>query len=149
MDGHSLHQEELRRAVEAFWETIAPLWQRIRAHIRQVASEQYGISVEQFHILRHIRRGEGSVSDLAQAKRVSRAAISQAVDTLVERGLIARTLNPADRRNIRLTLTPEGASLLDAIFEETRSWMMELLAPLSTEELQTLLSAMQTLRRLL
>ncbi len=149
MSGTSVRQEELRRAVEAFWETIPPLWHRVRAHIRQVASDQYSITVEQFHILRHIRRGEGSVSELARAKRVSRAAISQAVDALVERGLIARAPNPADRRHIFLTLTPEGTALLEAIFEETRGWMMELLAPLSEDELQTLLSAMQMLRRLL
>lgn len=149
MSRASVRQEELRRAVEVFWETISPLWHRVRAHIRQVANERYGITVEQFHILRHIRRGEGSVSELARAKRVSRAAISQAVDALVERGLIARTPNPADRRNIQLTLTTEGAKLLEAIFEETRGWMMELLAPLSEEELHTLLSAMQALRRLL
>jgi|YelNatPaOPRAMG01_1025707.scaffolds.fasta_scaffold60302_2 MarR family multiple antibiotic resistance transcriptional regulator len=148
MDSTRMHQEALRRAVDAFWEAVFPLWHRVRAHIRQIASERYGITVEQFHILRHIRRGEGSVSELARAKRVSRAAISQAVDALVSRGLIARTPNPEDRRNIHLALTPEGESLLERIFEETRGWMMELLAPLNEEELRTLLEAMRALRRL-
>ena len=57
--------ERLRQAVEAFWEHIPPLWQRIRAHIRQAAAEQFDLSVEQFHILRHIRRGQDTVSELA------------------------------------------------------------------------------------
>ena len=51
-------KDDLHQAVETFWETFPPFWQRIRAHIRQVATEQFEISVEQFHILRHIRRGQ-------------------------------------------------------------------------------------------
>ncbi len=74
--------------------------------------------MEQFHILRHIRRGLGSVSELAEVKQISRSAISQAVDLLVERGLICRLQNAQDRRNIPLELTEAGNSLLDTIWGE-------------------------------
>ena len=140
--------EKLHQAVNAFWETFPPFWQRIRAHIRQMAAEQFGISVEHFHILRHIRSGQGSVSELAEVKNISRPAISQAVNVLVNKGLITRTTNACDRRHIQLALTDSGNALLDAIFEDTRHWMMQTLAPLSDEELQLLTQALDSLRNI-
>lgn len=140
--------ERLSQAVEAFWEVFPPFWQRVRGHIRQVAAEQYDISVEQFHILRHIRRGQGSVSELAEAKNISRPAISQAVDVLVHKGLVIRIPDTQDRRHIQLALTDPGNALLDAIFGETYQWMAQLLSPLDDEELQTLTQAMEFLRKI-
>ncbi len=139
--------DKLRQAVEVFWETFPPFWHLVRAHIRQTAADRFGLSVEQFHILRHIRRGDSSVSDLAQSKNISRPAMSQAVNTLVNKGLITRSPDAQDRRHIRLELTTSGNALLDAVFEDTRIWMMQLLAPLNDDELQTLISAMDLLRK--
>jgi nucleoside triphosphatase len=139
--------QHTREAVDAFWENIPPFWQRIRGHIRQEAAEQFEISVEQFHILRHIRRGQGSVSELAEARNSSRAAASQAVEALVQRGMVTRTTDLRDRRHVRLSLTATGDALLDAVFDDTRLWMMQMLAPLSDEELHTLAQAMNSLAK--
>jgi DNA-binding MarR family transcriptional regulator len=141
--------ENLRQAVDAFWETWPPLWRMIQAHIRTVAVEQFNISVEQFHILRHIRKGRNSVSALAEARDISRPAISQSVDLLVTRGLIARTTDVQDRRHIKLDLTADGNALMDAIFGNTRLWMMELFAPMSVDEIQALTSSMDSLKKIL
>ena len=67
------------QAIDRFWETIPPLWGMIRTHIRGEATKNFDISVEQFHILRHVRRGTGSISELATAKNISRPAISLAL----------------------------------------------------------------------
>ena len=136
----------LHQTVETFWETFPPFWHRIRAHIRQTA-EQQDISVEQFHILRQIRRGQCSVSELANAKNISRPAISQGVDMLVNKGFITRTTDTRDRRHVQLALTDSGNALLDSISEDTRQWMMQVLSPLSDEELQALTQAMDSLRK--
>lgn len=140
---------DVRHTIETFWQTFPPLWHVIRAHIRQVAVEQFGITVEQFHALRHIRMGLTSVSEIAGAKCISRAAISQSIDLLVDRGLVARAYDAQDRRRIQLTLTPSGNDLLDAVFDNTHRWMAELFAPLSDEELQILSQAMESLRKVL
>jgi DNA-binding MarR family transcriptional regulator len=134
-------------AIDAFWGTIPPVWNRIKANIRSIAEENYGISVEQFHILRHIRKGLTSVSQLAQVKQISRSAISQAVDVLVERGLICRLQNAQDRRNIPLELTGSGNQLLDAISDKNRAWMKSQMASLSTQDLNTLTCAMEILAK--
>jgi len=141
--------EDRRQAVDVFWETFPLFWRRIQAHIRTVAVEQFGISVEQFHILRHVRKGLDSVSALAEVKNISRPAISQSVDLLVTRGLLARTTNPQDRRHIRLDLTAEGNALLDAVFGDTRQWMMETIAPLSNDEIRALTRSMESLKKIL
>jgi DNA-binding MarR family transcriptional regulator len=142
-----LAQSTLQTAIDQFWATIPPVWNRIKGNIRSIAEENYDISVEQFHILRHIRRGLGSVSELAQVKQISRSAISQAVDLLVERGLICRLQNAQDRRNIPLELTEAGNSLLDTISEKNRAWMGTRMADLTPEELETLSAAMGILGR--
>jgi DNA-binding MarR family transcriptional regulator len=140
--------ENLRRAVDAFWDVLLPFWNQVRAHIRQTAVEEHDLTVEQFHILRHIRRGFTSVSELALAKNISRPAASQAVDGLVKKGFILREQGMRDRRVVRLALTPAGDALLDTIFEETRRWMMSVLAPLSDEELDRLVLALASLKKI-
>ncbi len=140
-------QTPLQKAIDAWWATIPPVWNQIRANIHSIAEENSGISVEQFHILRHIRRGLTSVSELAEVRQISRSAISQAVDLLVERGLITRHQNAQDRRNIPLELTQAGNELLDTIWERNRSWMGEKMASLTTGDLTTLTNAMEILAR--
>jgi DNA-binding MarR family transcriptional regulator len=139
--------EILRQTVETFWECFPPFWHRVRGHIRDVAAERFDITVEQFHILRHIRKGRASVSELAEAKNISRPAISQAVDVLVHKGLIVRSTGLRDRRHIQLTLTVEGDTLLDAVSEEARKWMMGVLSVLDDDELRSLTHSMQSLKK--
>lgn len=145
----SSHDEAQERAIDRFWETIPPLWGMIRQHIRAEATGRFDISVEQFHVLRFVRRGTNSISELANAKNISRPAISQAVDALVNKGLLMRTQSSEDRRFVDLTLTDSGNALLDAVFKETRAWMRELLGDLSAEELETIASAMEALKKTL
>ena len=149
MDESTRSSEKLKQAVDVFWETFPPFWRMIQAHIREVAVEQFSITVEQFHILRHIRRGRDSVSALAEAKDISRPAISQSVDLLVTRGLIVRTIDPQDRRHVQLDLTADGNALMDTIFGDTRQWMMETFAPLSANEIQALTRSMESLKKIL
>ncbi len=136
-------------ALDRFWETVPPLWANIRAHIRAVATEEFSISIEQFQILRLIRSGRGSVSELAAAKNISRPAISQAVDALVRKGLLTRTPDPDDRRHVQLALTPSGNALLDALFRNTRSWMRGKLSSFSRDELENVIHAMESLKKML
>ena len=149
MDESTHSTDKLRQVVDGYWETFPPLWRMIQIHIRKVAVERYDITVEQFHILRHIRRGLDSVSALAEAKNISRPAISQSVDLLVTRGLIVRSIDPQDRRHVKLDLTAEGNALMDAIFDDTRRWMMKKFAPLSGDEIQALTYSMESLKKIL
>ncbi len=136
-------------ALDRFWETVPPLWGQIRAHIRAVARESFHLGVEQFQVLRLIRQGRDSVSEIAAARNISRSAVSQAVDVLCRRGLLTRAEDPADRRHTRLTLTRQGKSVLDSVFGETRAWMKSKIAAFGPEELQGIVTAMETLGKML
>jgi len=142
--------EKLRdQAVDRFWETVPPLWGTVRSHIRAMATAKFDISVEQFHVLRYVRRGTDSMSELATAKNISRPAISQAVDVLVKKGLLTRVQSTEDRRYVDLALTDAGNNLLDTVFQETRKWMKESMCTMSADELETIAKAMEIMKKML
>jgi DNA-binding MarR family transcriptional regulator len=138
-------ERDLEKAVDAVLETLPASWDRIRSNLRAAATSKFGISLEQFHILRHIRRGYGSISELAEKKQISRPAVSQAVDILVTRGLVTRKTDSEDRRCVRLELTSWASEVLDANFAENRAWMRAKMASLSASELEAVIKAMKVL----
>lgn len=137
------------QAIDRFWETVPPLWNLVRSHIRATATGNFDITVEQFHVLRYVRRGSGSMSELATAKNISRPAISQAVDVLVKKGLLTRVHSAQDRRVVELTLTDEGNALLDTVFKETRAWMKVRMSSMTAEELETIAKAMEVMKKMM
>lgn len=80
-----------------------------------VARQAYaeGVSVLQLTLLTRLRTTSSGprVSDLALELDVSQPTISEALATLRRKGLVARTPDPADRRNSVFSLTDEGRDL--------------------------------------
>ena len=138
----------LEQALDGFWDTVPPIWNFVRSYIRVTATSKFDITVEQFHVLRFVRKGM-SISELATAKNISRPAISQAVDVLVKKGLLTRVQNAKDRRYVTLALTREGNTLLDTVFKETRSWMKERMNKLAPDEFEAIVKAMTALKKML
>jgi DNA-binding MarR family transcriptional regulator len=136
----------LRETVDKLLETLPPVWDRIRSNLRSAATEGFGISLEQFHVLRHIRSGYRSVGELADKKQISRSAVSQAVEVLVSKGLVTRHAESDDRRCVRLELTAQAGEALDANFEENRAWMEGEMSRLTSEELESIRAAMGALK---
>jgi DNA-binding MarR family transcriptional regulator len=133
--------------IDKFWESVPPAWRQTRSQIRHIALEKFKMTEEQFQVLRRIRKGSASVSALAAASQTSLSAVSKAVDAMVRRGLILRSQNPNDRRNIPLALSDEGQRVMDSIFNETEVWLLARFEFLNPEEQEILLQGMETLRR--
>ena len=140
-------QTSISTAIDKFWESVPPAWHRTRAVIRGIAAEKFHLTVEQFQVLRRIRRGIASVSDLADDSRTSRSAVSKAVDVLVNKGLISRSQDPADRRNIPLALTTEGQRVIAGIYDETERWLADRFDRLTTAELESVLQSMDLIQK--
>ena len=140
-------QEILQQTIDHFWETIPPVWNNVKSHVRLIATEKFDISVEQFQILRHILRGMNSVSELANIRHISRPAVSQAINVLVDKGLLTRHHSADDRRFVELKLTQSGDELLNAIFENNNIWMKEKLSELCQNEINCLINAMEVLKK--
>lgn len=139
----------LSEVVELYWQVMPPFWHRVRAHLREVVESRFDISVEQYHILRHIAQGVNQVSDLAQRKQISLSAVSQAVEVLVLKDLITRTVNPLDRRMQNLALTEKGEELVGCVNQDTQSWMREALKTLNHSEVEALILGMRALQKVI
>ncbi|WP_417625537.1 MarR family winged helix-turn-helix transcriptional regulator [Pararhodobacter aggregans] len=63
-----------------------------------------------------------------------RVTIGGVVDRLVAKDLVARRINPQDRRARQLALTDSGATLLTRLIPEVQALQHDILAGLSTEE---------------
>jgi len=135
-------------AVDSVLNTLPQLWERLRGRLRAAAIERFGITLEQFHALRHIRRGCSSVSELADRKLTSKAAVSQSVEALVRKGLVTRSRDQVDRRKVRLELTPYAKEVLEANAAANRAFMTERMATLTEEEIILIQGAMTALQRL-
>jgi DNA-binding MarR family transcriptional regulator len=138
---------QLQEAVDEVINTLPGVWNNIRAKLRSAATSNFGITLEQFHILRHIRRGYASVAELADVKQISRPAVSQAVQSLVEKGLVTRQTDTEDRRSARLALTPYAEKVLDANYDSTREWMKGKMQTISSDEAEQVIRAMEILKK--
>ena len=140
-------EASLQQTVDVLLDALPTVWDRIRSRFRAAATGKFGITLEQFHVLRHIRKGYHSVGELAEQRQISPSAISQAVDGLVEKGLVTRQQQASDRRCIRLELTPHAAAVLAANSQEIRGWIGQTLAANGQDELARIQAVMRTLRK--
>jgi len=138
----------IQQAIERIWETLPSTWHTVRGQVRRTAVEEFGVTLEQFHVLRHVRGGSATVSEVAEAKQISRSAVSQAVDVLVEKGLLTRVQSRTDRRYVALALTPSGDALLNAVFARNRAWMQAQMAGLAADDAEALLHGLAVLQGL-
>jgi DNA-binding MarR family transcriptional regulator len=105
--------------------------------------DETGLSFSQISILmRMVHRGSTSVSEVGEQLGVTNAAASQAVDRLVQMGLIERTEDPEDRRAKRLALTQKGRTLIEAGIEARSNWIEGLTDDLTPEQQNRIISAL-------
>ena len=85
--------------------------------------------------------------ELADVERVQPPTMTKIVGKLEERGLVARTPHPTDRRQVILAATEQGRAVY-AQFERVRDeWLAGRLALLTAEERSTLERAAQILQQ--
>ena len=85
--------------------------------------------------------------ELADIERVQPPTMTKIVGKLEDRGLVARTPHPTDRRQVILAATEQGRAVY-AQFEKARNeWLALQLAELGPEERDTLERAAQILRQ--
>lgn len=75
---------------------------------------------------------------LAEIERVSAPSMSRTIGALCAAGMVRRTANPQDRRQVVLHLTPQGATELATIRGRRDLWMASRLAALEPHEIQLL-----------
>jgi DNA-binding MarR family transcriptional regulator len=108
--------------------------------------DETGLSFSQINILmRLLHGGSTGVSEIGGQLGVTNAAASQAVDRLVQAGLIERTEDPIDRRAKKLALTPKGRALIEQGIEVRSQWVEGLTDSLTPEQQSMIISALTLL----
>ena len=67
------------------------------------------------------------------------------LDRLEGRGLIERTLDPADRRSFRITLTERGLTLIDRVMEDHAANLAKIMAPMTQRQIAVLEAELKNL----
>jgi len=113
---------------------------------RQLTNEldAFGLTAPQFMVLHTlIRRPDGcSMSELAEASQQVSATMTGIVDRLCERGLLQRNRAVDDRRSVRILLDQSGVDLLQQIVQKQKEQFARLLADLSADECQQMLTSL-------
>jgi DNA-binding MarR family transcriptional regulator len=79
-------------------------------------------------------RGEMNVGALAEALAVHQSTATRLCDRLVKRGLVERRSPPRSRREVVVSLTRAGHTLLETVTEKRRSEIDEILARLPAKQ---------------
>ena len=103
-----------------------------------------------FDVLLTLRRqGRGnalSPSALAKDMLLSTSAMTNRLDRLEKRGLIARQTDPDDRRGLRIVLTEAGFTLVDNLVASHLATEERMLAALSAKEREQLRALLTKIR---
>lgn len=125
---------------------VVPLVMRdIRCQMRSGRSPD--LTVPQFRTLAFVNRNEGpSLLDVANHMGLTPPSTCRLVDGLIIRGMMTRQDNPADRRRVRLAVTPRGLAILEASRQRTMTYLADKLRDVSSEDREVIVKAMEALR---
>jgi DNA-binding MarR family transcriptional regulator len=118
---------------------------RISRRVRFESTHE--VPPHQFSVLVRLEEAPRTPGELADIERVSPPSMTRTVAALVDRGLVARTADPSDGRQVILSLTPEATRLLKEIRRRRDQWMTVRVKGLSPEEQETLRKAARILSR--
>jgi DNA-binding MarR family transcriptional regulator len=127
---------------EDLLQTVVQRMMSIMRHVRHVEPPVEPIlSPPQMHIVFTIAHHQGgiSVSELAEGAGVTPGAITQFVNTLVEKGLVAREGDLNDRRIVRLKLTDQAKNHFEKFKTEHLASMCRVFEVLNDDEIKQLI----------
>jgi DNA-binding MarR family transcriptional regulator len=105
------------------------------------------VAPHQFSVLCRLEDTPRTPGELAEIEKVSAPSMTRTASALVERGLVERTDDPDDKRQVILSLTPEARALLKDIRRKRDAWMSVRVGHLTPEEQDILLQASAILTR--
>ena len=94
------------------------------------------------------RNGPITLGDLADVEHIAPPTVTKMVNSLDERGLIVRTVDPGDRRVTRVSISPAGAALLAADRKRRTEWLAGQVRGLSPADRDRLAAAIDILEAL-
>lgn len=120
------------------------------AYARSIRAQLHAIGIDDLPrngalILAGIGTTGGPRGDLPSDLGVTRQAVSQLIDTLVNRGYLTRSPDPDDRRRISLELTERGQQVVDAVLRGVEAVDVQLQERVSPEQIEAMRSVLVSL----
>lgn len=117
---------------------VVALIKRITALLERAIEPVYDgamLTTAEVELLVPLRHADTPVTAARLADRLgmSRAGVSKTLAKLEKRGLITRSVNPADRRAAPISMTPGGKDTIDALFPRELEAHARLLAGLGQD----------------
>jgi DNA-binding MarR family transcriptional regulator len=118
---------------------------RISRRVRFESSD--AVAPHQFGVLNQLDLSPRTPRELADREKVSAPSMTRTVNGLAERGLVDRTADPTDGRQVIVSLTAEGRRLLKEVRRKRDAWMSVRVSRLSREDQEVLRQAAAILAR--
>jgi DNA-binding MarR family transcriptional regulator len=107
-------------------------------------SGAHKLSRTEVGVLATLTDGPRRITELAQTEALAQPTVTQLIDKLEGRGLVARARSETDARVVMVEVTPRGAEVFEEVRGEIRANMREALAGLPDAELTELVHAAET-----
>ena len=116
----------------------------VRTRLKQTADT----TLPRFDILAQLERHVGpmSMGELSKRLMVSNGNVTGLIDRLAGEGLVDRKPSPNDRRVQMVSLTQKGAQSFSDIAENHRTWVGDMMADLSPDEMNGLYDLLARLK---
>ena len=120
----------------------------VSRHFQPVYRDQHGMTRPEWKVLAHLGQADTlTAREIVLRTGLHKTKVSRAVSALENRRWLERNRDEADRRIEHLTLTRTGRKGYDALTALLKAREAELLNSLSSEELDTVASALAILDR--
>jgi DNA-binding MarR family transcriptional regulator len=125
------------------------MFSRLRRRLKELAAPGDLTPSETAVLIRLVKSGPASTSELAGAERVRPQSMATTLSGLDRHGLITRKADPDDKRRQLITLTPSGRGRAESDRKAREEWLVQAIQDRYTErERQVINEALSLLERL-
>jgi MarR family 2-MHQ and catechol resistance regulon transcriptional repressor len=136
---------DLTASAEEMWAITKDLFKFLQFRDRD-AMTSCGLSVAQCYSLDAIgTQGQMTLNELAESLYITPSTASRTIEELVRKGLAERRQDAADRRAVRLTLTPQGQALFEALRQHLIRRQLAILQQIEPSSRRDVLTALRKL----
>ena len=141
--------EENVRTATGLAAALRPRVMRLARRLRQMQDDSLGLNSNQLSAMSVLlNSGDQLMGELAAQERVQPPSMTRIVNSLEERGYVARRPDPRDHRQCLVTLTDSGRQVLLANRRRRDEWLAVRIAELDPPDREVLRHAVRVLERL-
>ena len=130
------HEAELR-----LWLRLLTCSTLIEGEIRSRLRDAFDVTLPRFDVMAQLDKGPSGMTlgELSRRMMVSNGNVTGLAERLVAQGLLERRASPNDRRAQLVSLTAEGRRAFRAMARTHESWIAEIFADLSPNDIEALM----------